>query len=117
MSLSVSTQVVRQKKERWHHYHRVSLITSQISRLGLFLLGTEKVWLQGETASQRAHDFISSNPTQLLQRVWEVICLYHCCQPKGGSLSMACDKQNIFTAVPTSLSPKNVPITSEKKGF
>lgn len=117
MSLSVSPQATRQKKERWHHYHGVSLITSQASRLELFVLGTENVWVQGEAASQRAHDFISSNPTQLLQRVWEVICLYHCCQPKEGSLPMACDKQNIFTAVPTSLSAKNVPITSEEKGF
>ena len=55
--------------------------------------------MQGETASERAHDFISSNLTQLLQSVWEVICEYHCCQPEGGSLLMACDKQNIFPAV------------------
>lgn len=115
MSFSVSTQATRQKKEQWNHFHRASLITSQISRLGLFVLGTGNDWVQGETARQRAHDSISSNPTQLLQRVWEVICLYHCCQPKGGSLPMACDKPNIFTAVPTSLSPKNAPHNFREK--
>lgn len=30
---------------------------------------------------------------------------------------MACDKQNIFTAVPTSLSPKNVPYHFREKGI
>lgn len=73
--------------------------------------------MQGETASQRAHDSISSNPTQLLQRVCEVIRLYHYCQPKGGSLPMACDKQNLFAAVPTSLAPKNVPHHFREKGI
>lgn len=36
---------------------------------------------------------------QLLQRVWEEICVYHCCQPQEGSLLMACDKWYIFLAV------------------
>ena len=90
---------MKQKKEGCHHYQRVSLIASQVPRLGPFLLGTENVWVQGETAGERAHDFISSNLTQLLQRVWEVICAYHCCQLEEGSLLMACDKRNIFPAV------------------
>jgi len=90
---------MRQKKEGCHHYQRVSLIASQVPRLGPFLLGTENIWVQGKTAGERAHDLISSNLTHLPQKVWEVICVYHCCQPKEGSLLMACDKRNIFPAV------------------
>lgn len=90
---------MRQKKEGCHHYQRVPLINSKAPRSGPFLLGTENVWVQGKTAGIKAHYFISSNLTELLQRVWEVICAYHCCQPEGGLLLMACDKQNIFPAV------------------
>lgn len=88
-----------QKKEECSHYQRMSQMNSKVPRSGPFLLGTEDVWVQGETAGERAHDFISSNLTELLQRVWEVICAYHCCQPEQRLMLMACDKWNIFPAV------------------
>lgn len=63
----------------------------------------------GETAGETAHDFISSNLIQLPQRVREVVCAYHCCQPEEGSLVMACDKQNIFSTVSVLVYHQNVP--------
>lgn len=61
-----------------------------------------------ETAGETAHDFISITLTQLLQRMWEEICAYHCCQPEEGSSLKAVIK-HFLDGVYTTLSSKCSP--------